>query len=50
MMNLVWLKLILLCLLGFQMLCGRLIKDNKEEVLDKAEKDLEAVRGQHFPG
>lgn len=30
------------------MLCGRLSKDNKEEVLEKAGKDLEAVRDQHF--
>lgn len=29
-------------------LCGRLSKDNKEEVLEKAGKDLEAVRDQHF--
>ena len=29
-------------------LCGRLSKDSKEEVLEKARKDLEAVREQHF--
>jgi len=29
-------------------MCGRLSKDNKEEVLEKAWKDLEAVREQHF--
>lgn len=30
------------------LLYGRLSKDNKEEVLEKAGKDLEAVRDQHF--
>lgn len=30
------------------MFCGRLSKDNKDEVLEKAGKDLEAVREQHF--
>lgn len=30
------------------LVCGRLSKDNKEEVLEKAGKDLEAVRDQHF--
>ena len=32
----------------FFFMCGRLSKDNKEEYLEKAGTDLEAVREQHF--
>lgn len=41
-------KILFVCLVYNVMLCGRLSKDNKEEVLEKAGKDLEAVRDQHF--